>query len=149
MTDYGGSNEVTANMASRANLPSVVSEKLVNEITHRIQTSLVKKQMAPVSLVKALVKGAQEKATLSLLRDGCTTPDELEGLIDHLKARGRLTPSLAIEALSEGDLAFFEVATARLTGISIKNARTLIHEQGRLGIESLLKSMAQGLPITH
>lgn len=149
MTDYAGSNEIAANMAGRANLPAVVSEKLVNEITHRIQSSLVKKQMAPSSLVKALVKGAQEKATLSLLRDGCTTPDELEGLIDHLKARGRLTPSLAIEALSEGDLAFFEVATARLAGIPIKNARTLIHEQGRLGIESLLKSISQGLPITH
>lgn len=144
MTDFAGSNEVAAKMVNRANLPSVVSEKLVNEITHRIQSFLVKQQVAPAGLVKALIKGSQEKATLSLLRDGCTTPEELEGLIDHLKARGRLTPSLAIEALSEGDLAFFEVATARLANVPLENARTLIHEQGRLGIESLLKTIVQG-----
>ncbi len=53
---------------------------------------------------------------------------------------GRLTPSVALEALSTGDLVFFEMALSRLAKISIENARRLIHDQGPLGLESVLQA---------
>ena len=78
---------------------------------------------------------------MSLLRDGCTTSGELQALIDQLHAKGRLTPEIAIDALSEGDLAFFEFAMAKLADIGVDSARALINDQGRLGIENLFKTI--------
>ncbi len=140
---YTGSAAVSESLATRSNLPPVVSEQLVSVITQQIQSFLVKRQIAPTPLVKKLVDDARGEATLSLLRDGCTTNKELEALIDQLYARGRLTPEIAIDALSEGDLAFFEFAMARLADIKVENARALINDQGRLGIENLFRTVFQ------
>lgn len=141
MTNYAKSETVSKQLAARPNLPAAVSEQLVSLITRQIQSYLVRRRAAPASLVKTLVEEAQEQATLSLLRDGCKTNEELEGLIDQLHAKGRLTPSLAVQALSDGDLTFFEIATARLANIPLENARKLIHDQSNLGIESLIKAI--------
>ncbi len=46
----------------------------------------------------------------------------------------------ALEALSTGDLKFFEMAMARLADISVENARALIHDQGPLGLQSVLQA---------
>ncbi|MDJ0608546.1 MAG: DUF2336 domain-containing protein [Kiloniellales bacterium] len=138
---YTESAAVSQNLATRDNLPPVVSEQLVSVITQQIQSFLMKRQIAPTPLVKKLVDDARGQATLSLLRDGCATNKELEALIDQLYAKGRLTPEVAIDALSEGDLAFFEFAMARLADIGVENARTLINDQGRLGIENLFRTV--------
>lgn len=144
VANFAGSAAVSENLAVRGNLPPVVSEQLVSVITQQIQSFLVQRQLAPTPLVKKLIDDARGQATLSLLRDGCTTSSELEALIDQLHAKGRLTPQIAIDALSEGDLAFFEVAMARLADINVENARALINDQGRLGIENLFKSILNG-----
>jgi uncharacterized protein (DUF2336 family) len=43
-----------------------------------------------------------------------------------------------------GDLAFFEAALAELSGVSLKNSRTLIHDPGQLGLKRLYDKA--GLP---
>lgn len=141
MTDYARSETVSTQLATRPNLPPAVSAHMVGLITRQIQSYLVQRRAAPANLVKTLIQEARDQATLSLLRDGCTTNQELEALIDQLHRTARLSPSLAVQALSEGDLAFFEVATARLAKIPVENVRKLIHDQGNLGIESLLKTI--------
>ncbi len=69
---------------------------------------------------------------------------DLEQLVAQLCDNGRLTPSLILRALCIGDLGFMEASLAALAGIPLVNARTLIHDQGPLGLKSLYDSA--GLP---
>ena len=55
MTDYAGSEIVSEKLATRSNLPAAVSEQLVTVITRQIQSYLVRRRLAPASLVKTLM----------------------------------------------------------------------------------------------
>ena len=65
-------------------------------------------------------------------------------MVEQMHVNGRLTPSVMLRAIAMGDLAFFEVSIARLARIPVQNARILIHDQGKLGFESLYSRA--GLP---
>jgi uncharacterized protein (DUF2336 family) len=137
---YESSQTVFTAMARRSNLPAAVSEQLISVVAQHLQSYLVKQRKLPAEMVRSLVLQARERATAGLLDDGCTSEAEVEGLIAQLEASGRLSPTLALEALSRGDLSFFEMAMARLAGLPVENARTLIHDQGPLGIQSILNA---------
>jgi uncharacterized protein (DUF2336 family) len=91
-------------------------------------------------MVRNLLVQARERATVGLLSQGCSSEAELQDLIDQMHSNGRLSPSVVLEALSTGDIMFFEMAMARLANIPIENARALIHDQGPLGLESVLQA---------
>ena len=82
----------------------------------------------------------RDRATVSLLRSGQRSDEELAQLVEQLDANGRLNSSIAFRALSQGDLAFFEVAMARLAALPLVNARALIHDQGELGLQAILQA---------
>ena len=137
---YESSQAVTTAMARRSNLPATVSEHLISVVSQQLQNYLIKQHKLPADMVRNLVFQARERATAGLLSDGCTSEAEVEELIAQLEANGRLSPSMALEALSRGDLYFFEMTMARLAGIPVENARILIHDQGPLGVQSILKA---------
>ncbi len=137
---YESSQAVTSAMATRTDLPAAVSEQLISVVSQHLQSFLVKQHKLPAEMVRNLVFQARERATAGLLSDGCASEAEVEQLIAQLEAKGRLSPTLALEALSRGDLSFFETAMARLAGIPVENARILIHDQGPLGVQSILKA---------
>jgi uncharacterized protein (DUF2336 family) len=140
LDDYESDPAISSAMASRPNLPAAVSEQLMSVVTQHLQSYLVKQHRLPAEMVRNLVFQARERATAGLLSDGCASEAEVEALIAQLEANGRLSPTIALEALSRGDLGFFETAMARLAGIPVENARALIHDQGPLGIQSILKA---------
>ena len=45
-----------------------------------------------------------------------------------------------------GDMTFFEVAMAELAGVSLANARQLIHDSGKLGLRTLCREAKIPLP---
>jgi uncharacterized protein (DUF2336 family) len=137
---YESSQAVFTAMAQRPNLPAVVSEQLISVVAQHLQSYLVKQHKLPAAMVRSLVLQARQRATAGLLAESFHSEDEVEDLVGQLEASGRLSAMLAFEALSRGDLGFFEVAMARLARIPVENARTLIHDQGPLGIQSILKA---------
>src|SRR5262249_43408771 len=58
-----------------------------------------------------------------------------------------LTASIVLRALCMGDLAFFEAALARLANLPVVNARKLIYDPGKRGLEAIYRH-AQ-LPLNH
>ena len=96
----------------------------------------------PDELVRTLIQQAQLRATMGLLQEGCQSEQEVDALLDELESQGDLTQAVALKALSDGDIYFFEAAMARMANIPVENARELIHEEGRLGLQSLLKKVA-------
>lgn len=139
-TKYEGSQPVSEAMIQRPNLPPAVAEQVMSEVTQYLQNYLVNEQRLPADMVGPLVKQARERATAGILSSGPKSEAEVAQLVDQLAASGRLSASIALQALSSGDLTFFEIAMARLAGIPHENAQTLIHDDRSNGLRSILKA---------
>jgi len=141
--NYGESDAVSESLARRPNLPPAISERLVSAITDKLESVLTTKHDLPADAITNLLVQTRERATVSLLSDGSSDAD-LERLVEQMHCSSRLTSSVILRALSMGDLAFFEMAIARLAKVPVQNARILIHDQGKLGFRSLYER--SGLP---
>ena len=134
--EYESSTQVSDSLNRRASLPAAISEQLVEAITHKLQDYLTEKQELPADLASNLILQARERATMSLVQFG-STEKELDTLVSQLHRKRRLTPSLLLRALSIGDIGFFERAIATLAEVPLQNTRLLIHDHGKLGLESV------------
>ena len=135
---FGESEKVNERMAYRATLPIGIAERLVTMVSDKLKDHLATHHELSSEVTTDLVLGMRERATLSLVRPGGQSGD-VEDLVRQLHENSRLTPSIILRALCMGDMAFFETAIARRAGISALNARTLIHDEGELGLTSLYK----------
>ncbi len=136
LSDYEESAAVSDSLARRPNLPALISEQLVNAMTEKLQSYLVSEHNLSPDAASNLILQTRERATVSLLSEG-SSESELEELVFQLHVNGRLTTTLVIRALCVGDLPFFEAAMSRLANVPLKNARTLIHDNGGLGLRSI------------
>ena len=135
---FGESEKVNERMAYRATLPIGIAERLVTMVSDRIRDHLVTHHELSSEVTTDLILGMRERATLSLVRPDAQSGD-VEELVRQLHENSRLTPSIILRALCMGDMAFFEAAVARRAGVPVVNARTLIHDEGELGLTSLYK----------
>jgi len=133
---FGNNETVQTPLVMRSSLPIAVSERLVAKVSDKLIDRLVIRHELPSSLADDLVLQIRERATLGLLTADADEHDVFS-LVDALARNGRLTASILLRAICVGDLIFFEAALAKLGGISLLNARTLIHDKGALGFKSL------------
>ena len=140
LKEYGQSEAVHASLAQRPHLPAAVSEQLMDLVTRQIVGHLAQEHHLPIEVIRGFLSKARDRATVSMLQEEALSDEELEAHLAELDAKGRLSTSIAFRALSLGDLRFFERAMARLADIPLENARTLLDDQGDLGLESLLRT---------
>ncbi len=140
---YQESTSVADSLARRPNLPPIIAERVVSAVSERLQTYLVSKHDVSPDVASTVILQARERATVTLIDYGSSEAD-LEGLIDQLHHKDRLTPSLLLRALCVCDLNFFERAMSKLTDLPLQNVRILIHDKGMLGLEPLY--LRAGLP---
>jgi uncharacterized protein (DUF2336 family) len=122
-------------MAGRSRLPVTIAERLVTLMADSLKAQISERVSLPEDAMTDLVLQIRERAVLSLSVQSVSV--DLQRLVDQLYKNGRLTPSIVLRALVMGDLAFFEQAMAVLAGISVENARELIHDGGRLGLQAI------------
>ena len=140
VAEYGHSDAVCGSLAERPQLPAAISERLMGAVTQQLMSHLVDHRRLPTRVVKSLLQGARDRATISMFRDGVDDDDDLKAHIARMDTDGRLTTSLAFRALSLGDMRFFEIAMARLAKLPLDSARKLIHDDGDLGLEAILEA---------
>jgi uncharacterized protein (DUF2336 family) len=152
-------------LIDRGDLPIGVAEKLINYASGKMRDKLIQDYKLSNETAESITKISQERATLSLLedepvREGTFVANveninlrpnlnesanenvkvgKTEQLVRHLKSQGRLTQSLVLRSLCEGNLKFFEASMAVLAGTSILNARTLIMDKNPLALNALCK----------
>ena len=143
--DFGDREGIQSAMIRRPKLPVAVSERLVTMVSEGMKEELVKHQKLPASLATDLILQSRERATISL--SSGSSDGELTSLVKQLNDNGRLTPSIILRGLCMGDINFFEASLAELLGISLFNARMLIHDPGKLGLQAAFEKA--GLPISH
>ncbi|MDD9903456.1 MAG: DUF2336 domain-containing protein [Rhodospirillaceae bacterium] len=133
---FGDSEKVQTPLVMRSSLPIAVSERLVAKVSDKLIDRLVTHHELPGGLADDLVLQIRERATLGLLSADSNDSD-VEMLVEALVRNRRLTPSILLRAICVGDLSFFEAALAKMAGISVLNARKLVHDKGALGFKSL------------
>lgn len=126
---------VQAPIVNRGKLPVTIAERLVNMVSDKLKDVLVQKHDLPAGMAADLIIQSRERATVNLF-DGANE-NEVERLVQQLFNNSRLTPSLILRAACMGDVAFLEWSFAILAGVTITNARMLIHDAGPLGFKSL------------
>lgn len=133
---FGSNPAVNEPMARRKSLPIMVTSRLVTLVSDKLRDHLVSHHELPDDLAADLLLQSRERALVSLLTDADEVVD-LPQLVADLREHGRLTPTLILRILCTGNLDFFEEALAQLSGITVVNARRLIHDPGPLGLVSL------------
>lgn len=124
-------------MLSRGSLPLAAVERLTQYVSEDMLRQLKEKcRNLDEEQLDAGTRHAQEFTTLELLGRPADRAQTIR-LVEQLYADGRLTASLIINALCQGNLDFFEVSLARLANIPVENAHLLVADKGRLGFRAL------------
>lgn len=132
-------------MVFRPKLPVTVAERLLTTVSEKMKEELAKRHELSDDVATDLILQSRERAVIGLSAEG--DENDLERLIHQLHKNGRLTPSIILRSLCMGDIEFFEAAIAELIGVSLENARTVIHDSGQLGLKTAFKRA--GLPDSH
>ena len=135
--DLGEREAIQDAMVHRPSLPVAVSERLVTVVSEKFLGELIKRRDLPEDVVTDMILQARERAVISLSTD--SDEADVGTLVRQLNENGRLTPSIMLRGLCMGDLTFFEAALAELAGVSLANARQLIHDSGSLGLRTICR----------
>ncbi|MEX2617954.1 MAG: DUF2336 domain-containing protein [Alphaproteobacteria bacterium] len=135
---FGDSEFVHEPLVRRSILPIVVSERLVAMVSEKLRDYIVTHHDLSEDVASDMVIQSRERATLGLIGRDADTQD-IEALVGQLYRNGRLTPSIILRSICAGDIHFFEAALARLSELPLVNARTLIHDEGALGLKSIYR----------
>jgi len=141
--DHSGNQNIMQTVSERPNLPSTIVEKVITLVSESLAASLRTKYDVSPTIISAEAEKTRELATLTLVESD-TSRHDIEKLVEQLHTFGRLTPSIILTSLCRGNLYFFEASLARLSGIPVQNAQTLIHDKGGLGFKALYTKA--GLP---
>ncbi|PCJ71666.1 MAG: hypothetical protein COA62_03565 [Rhodobiaceae bacterium] len=132
---YGDDDLVAESLVRREDLPVTVIERLVSAVSDELRNYLVERHKMTPEVASQLMRESRERATVDLV-DG-VEGDDIPKLIRQLSKSGRLTPSLILRAVCMGEMRFFEAAMAELADIPEAKCRSLIHDEGSLGLKAL------------
>lgn len=128
---------IVHHMIARGSLPVTAVERLTHFVSDELLRQLKEKcKNIDNEQLEAGARYAEEGTTLELLGARTDSSQTLK-LVDQLYENGRLTSSLILNALCQGNIEFFEIALARLANIPLENARLLVADKGRLGFRAL------------
>ena len=143
--DFGNREGIQAAMVHRPKLPVTIAERLVTLVSEKLKTELVKRHELPAELASDLLLSSRERAILGISSEA--EEEDVETLVRQMHQHDRLTASIVLRAAVMGDMTFFEAAMAELAGISLVNARHLIYDEGKLGLQSVFTKAR--LPASH
>lgn len=124
-------------IGTRPRLPLSVVEKLVSVVSESLGAKLKEKyHVLPAHVIVDEAVNTRETETLQMVKN-IGNDEELDKLVAQMHASNRLSPSVILSALCQGNFAFFEASLARMSNIPTVNARTLLNDQGDLGFRGL------------
>jgi len=140
---HGENKKLMQVVSQRPRLPAAAAEKLVHVVSSSLAESLKSKYNLPTEHIEKEVEKTREGETMGLISH-TYSQEENDKLIDQMISFDRLSPSIILSALCQGNYIFFETSLARLSNIPVANARTLIADRGELGFRAIYNK--SGLP---
>ncbi|MFL5296550.1 MAG: DUF2336 domain-containing protein [Phenylobacterium sp.] len=130
-------------VAYRQVLPLSVTEKLITLVGDQLRDHLIAHHAVAPEAAMEVALGSAERATVDLVEQAARTAD-VKGFVAHLNASKRLTASLLLRGLAQGQMTFFEWGVAELAGVPHHRTWLMIHDAGPLGLRAIYERA--GLP---
>jgi uncharacterized protein (DUF2336 family) len=140
---YDRSQPVLTAIAYRKALPLSVTEKLVSLVGDNVREHLIVHHTVSPELARQITQGAAERATVDLV-DQAARAGDIGAFVAHLHRNGRLTASLLLRALAQGQMGLFEWGVSELAGVPHHRTWLMIHDAGPLGLKAIYERA--GLP---
>jgi uncharacterized protein (DUF2336 family) len=140
---YEGSQPVLTAIAYRPVLPLAVTERLVNLVTDQVRRHLIEHHKISPEIAQQISTATGERAVIDLVDQAGRTGD-MAAFVTHLHRNGRLSASLLLRALAQGQMALFEWGISELAGVPHHRTWLMIHDAGPLGLKAIYERA--GLP---
>jgi uncharacterized protein (DUF2336 family) len=111
-------------LLERGDLPGDARQGLVEQVSTALAGSDLVRMVLARPRLERLTTDACETASVAIAGEVSTA--ELPDLVEHLRAKGRLTPALLIHALCSGKSDFFCHAMVALSGVEERRVRSLL-----------------------
>jgi uncharacterized protein (DUF2336 family) len=140
---YETSQPVLTAIAYRKVLPMSVTERLVNLVSDQVRRHLIENHSVSPAVAQQIAAATGERAVLDLV-DQAGRAGDMGAFVAHLNRNGRLTASLLLRALAQGQMALFEWGISELAGVPHHRTWLMIHDAGPLGLKAIYERA--GLP---
>jgi len=154
--EFAKNGDVINSLINRGGLPIGVVEKMITQTTDKLRKTIEisLKEDEDKDSVSNLVEETQERATLGLLSDEPVKESNIEVQIDanteniskkseqlakHLYNQKRLTSSIMLRAVCEGNQDFFESSLSVKSGTPLVNVRALVRSGDKKALASLFQ----------
>jgi uncharacterized protein (DUF2336 family) len=141
---FEAAESVLEAIALRNALPASVTERLVTLVTGELRERLVNGHDVAPETALAVAIGTRERASLDLVEQAARAAD-LPAFVAHLRRGQRLSASLLLRGLANGQMSFFEWGLAELSGVPHHRTWLMVHDAGALGLTAIYERA--GLPV--
>jgi uncharacterized protein (DUF2336 family) len=139
---HGRNVDIRSLLFARGDLPAEARELLVHHVSAALCLSPLVQSTLSAARIAHVTQEAGNAATIALA--GSTLPEEMPALIEHLRARGRLTPAFLMYALCSGRIEFFAAAMTDLSGLEERRVRSIMATARRHAVRALYESAGLG-----
>ncbi|MDQ0472758.1 DUF2336 domain-containing protein [Labrys wisconsinensis] len=139
---HGADADVRNELLAREDLPIGVRQAVVAALSASLSSFVSGSGWLGADRNQRVTTEAREKATVIIA--GRAGPDEMRGLVRHLRRTGQLTAALVLRALLSGNVVLFEEALAELSGLPVGRVSGLVHSSRLGGFEAVYRRA--GLP---
>ena len=140
---FEASERVLAAVAYRQVLPLAVTERLITMVSEQVREHLVTRHALDPEVALQLAMDTAEQASVDLIDEAGRAAD-MKSFVAHLNETQRLTGSLLLRGLVQGQMTFFEWGIAELAGVPHHRTWLMIHDAGPLGLRAIYERA--GLP---
>lgn len=133
---YPNSAGLAAAIEHREEVPVGAIERMFTVASEAIRRAVLCRKDVSPELVDRIVLHAREAATVQSLSIGADT-EQVDSLVQMLRERQRLTPTIIMRALLSGDTQFFMGAMALGAGVTVTTVKILMQDAGPLGLRAL------------
>ena len=140
---FEGSQPILTAIAYRKVLPLSVTERLVNMVGEQVRRHLVEHHSVSPAVAQQIATATGERTVIDLI-DQAGRAGDMGAFVAHLNRNGRLTASLLLRALAQGQMGLFEWGISELSGVPHHRTWLMIHDAGPLGLKAIYERA--GLP---
>ncbi|BDA84910.1 hypothetical protein Sa4125_24520 [Aureimonas sp. SA4125] len=133
---HGADGRVRALQLQRDDLPVDVRQMLVLQLAQALGSTPLVLNALGDRRTQGVVNAACERST-ALLADR-VQPDEMAGLIEHLRSSGQITTAFLIRIVCNGNIDLFAAALSALSGLSGRRVRAIVVDGREAAFDALI-----------
>jgi uncharacterized protein (DUF2336 family) len=132
---FGHLGAIRETLLARRDVPAPTRQAVLAKLSETLAGFVTAREWLQQDRAQRVIKDARERATVALA--AVSPGHEIRALIRHLRESSQLNAGLLLRALLSGNVEFFELALADLSGLPLARVSALMHDKGDAGFHAL------------